>query len=107
MTPLVENSYLVHLTESFGEVDAAATSKAESFVRHLLWGIHRECCGNPQFDSNSLGGERCCGRPEVTDLNDAQIVGSLRAMFPERKSEAAVKDVAEALQTNDQNRNLE
>ncbi len=87
------DSVLVHQTDaSLGAVPRPSPSlgaplpmSAEQGIRHLLWGLHPECCGRVIFDENTLGGERCCGRPDLADLNDAQIVSSLRAMFPEAK----------------------
>lgn len=57
----------------------------EARVRNLLWDEHPECCGRPEVGA-SYGGQQeqvCCGCPEMALLNDAQIVSSLRAMFPE------------------------
>jgi len=53
-------------------------------VRHLLWGEHPECCGCPVVGAQYMGASEmvCCGNPEPALLNDAQIVASLRAMFP-------------------------
>jgi hypothetical protein len=53
-------------------------------VRALLWEEHPECCGQPVVGAEYMGSVEfiCCGNPEPALLNDAQIVASLRAMFP-------------------------
>ncbi len=58
------------------------------FVRNLLWDAHPECCGQPSIGATYMGQneEVCCGCPEYDTLNDAQIVMSLRAKFPENIS---------------------
>lgn len=55
-----------------------------AFVRDLLWSDHLECCGMPTATNHGVHGweEHCCGRPEPALLNDAQIVATLRARFP-------------------------
>lgn len=57
----------------------------EAFVRDLLWNDHLECCGSPVVGAEYMGQQEqvCCGCPEPALLNDAQIVASLRARFPE------------------------
>lgn len=55
------------------------------FVRGLLWGEHPECCGVPVVGAEYMGQQEqvCCGCPEPALLNDAQIVATLRARFPD------------------------
>jgi hypothetical protein len=62
---------------------------AEAFVRDLLWSDHPECCGSPVVGAEYMGQQEmvCCGCPEPMPLNDAQIVASLRAKFPEAPAE--------------------
>jgi len=57
----------------------------EQQIRALLWDEHPECCGSPVVGAEYMGQQEmlCCGCPEPALLNDAQIVASLRAMFPE------------------------
>lgn len=57
----------------------------EVFVRNLLWDAHPECCGEPSIGATYMGQNEkvCCGCPNSDTLNDAQIVMSLRAKFPE------------------------
>lgn len=57
---------------------------AETLVRDLLWNEHSECCGKPVVGAEYMGSQEmiCCGCPEFSLLTDAQIVASLRALFP-------------------------
>ena len=63
----------------------ASTAAPEAFVRDLLWNDQPECCGSPVVGAEYMGAQEmvCCGNPEPALLNDAQIVASLRARFPE------------------------
>ncbi len=53
-------------------------------VRALLWDEHPECCGNPVVGAEYMSDRKmvCCGCPEPSLLTDAQIVATLRSMFP-------------------------
>jgi hypothetical protein len=72
---------------------------AESFVRMLLWDTFPECCGNPVVGAEYMGSQEmvCCGNPEPAELNDAQIVASLRQRFPEGGATPQVPDMRDAL----------
>lgn len=58
---------------------------AAQAVRSLLWDEHPECCGRPAVGAEHGGMQEqvCCGNPEPALLNDAQIVASLRELFPD------------------------
>ncbi len=64
---------------------------AEAFVRDLLWNDQPECCGRPVVGAEYMGQQEmvCCGCPEPSSLNDAQIVASLRARFQETEPKGA------------------
>ena len=66
------------------------------FIRDLLWNEHPECCGQPVVGAEYMGQseELCCGCPEPAMLNDARIVATLRAKFPERSTPAGNDTVA-------------
>lgn len=64
---------------------AAGRGEIEPWLRALLWDEHLECCGRPVVGAEYGGMQEqvCCGCAELSLLNDAQIVASLRAAFPE------------------------
>ena len=72
------------------EVEALRPDAA--FVRDLLWNEQPECCGNYVVGAQYMGDTEiiCCGCPEPTMLNDAQIVASLRGRFVENVAATAV-----------------